>query len=101
MKQTVKFEIDSDLLEAAHRLNIDLNEVVVQAVRAKVEHTELIQVDDFRPGEPSSNKVEVNLEDPVAKSGESAKPQVSDEEVMATFSASLAKYDSVYEHLAK
>ncbi len=68
LKETVTFEIDSALLEAARGLKIDLNEFFRSSLSRAVESGQL------QPG---------------------------DEEVAAAFSASLAKYDAVYEHLAK
>ena len=68
MKETVTFEIDSALLQAARGLNIDLNEFIGSTLTRVVE---------------------------------SGRLQPTDEEVAAAFSVSLAKYDAVYEHLAK
>ena len=102
MKETVNFEIDSDLLQAARGLNIDLNEVVVQAVRAKIEHRKLIPADDQKNGEPSSSMVSVDLEDAdpnAAEPGDAVSGPRPD--VMALYQEGEQEFDELYKRLAK
>lgn len=102
MKETVTFEIDSALLQAARGLNIDLNEVVVQAVRAKIEHRESIPSDEQKSGEPSPSMISVDLEDadpntPEPGDGVSG-PRPS---VMALYQEGEKEFDELYKRLAK